>query len=505
MVSTDTSITSDRVVSLAGISKHFPGVQALRDVNLDLAAGEIHALVGANGAGKSTLIHILSGAISTDSGRISVDGIEIESPSPNRMRELGIRTIYQERTVVPELSVGENIYAGDLPRTGLGRVDWNSVRDGSRDVLKRLGVEIDSSTRTAELGAAQQQLVEIARAIRERPRVLVLDEPTAALGSSEAKLLFSVIGSLQREGVALLFISHHLDEVFEISQKVTVLRDGATVSSGDTADFTHDRLVSDIAGRTLQARRYRGTSPRGKTLLSCVGVSAGPRVQEATLSVRGGEVVVLTGMVGSGRTETLEAIVGLRALESGEISLTDNVSYVPAGPGHAIRKGIVYLPEERQSSGIVPEVSIAGNISMSVLSRLSSWMGISRRRERAVTTDKIEELGIKTASPDTPIRLLSGGNQQKAILARLLLRDADLLLLDEPTKGVDVGAKAEIYHIVRAAAERGTGVLMVSSDIEEVLSIADRVLVMRRGRIVVELDGNHTNEEEIIRFAVSEK
>jgi ABC-type sugar transport system ATPase subunit len=492
------------VVELIDITKTFPGVRALSSVSLKLMPGEVHALVGANGAGKSTLIGVLSGAHVADSGIVRIQGRDVEHPVPAVMQQLGIRTVYQERSLIVDISVAENIMRDALPVHSGGWVSWRQMNREAAKLLEWVGLEIEPSTLVRQLGSAEQQMVEIAQAVRIDSTAIILDEPTASIGRSETERLFAVVRRLRARRIPALFISHHLDEVFSIADRVTVLRDGETVFSAPIAATNHAELVQHVAGRALQVSSRERRSGERVEILRCEDLVSQPAVQGVSFSAYSGEVAVITGMVGAGRSELLQAIYGARSLDSGQIWVRDSPVGQDNTPRKSLDRGIAFVPEERQTDGIIPELSVRYNISASVLQRVQTWGLISKSKEAALTASHVSRLGVKAAHDRVAVKTLSGGNQQKVVLARVLAVGPDLLLLDEPTKGVDVGAKAEIYQVIDQMAKDGAAVVVVSSDIEEVMALADRVLVMRRGRIAAEFDPRLSSEKEVIHASVAD-
>lgn len=488
------------IVSMSGVGKAFAGVPALIDAALAIAAGEVMALVGQNGAGKSTLIKILTGAHRRDSGDVVFDGRAVDFASPGAAQEAGISTIYQEINLVPHRTVAENIFLGREP-TRFGLIDWRRMNREAEAALARFGVSVDVRMPLSGFNAATRQMVAIARAMARQARLVVMDEATSSLDEREVATLFGIIRHLKAQGVAVLFVSHRLDELYAICDRVTVMRDGRTVGAHPMAAVSKTELVTAMLGRALAAAERDLAAAEdahpGDPIVTARHLSAGRRVRDVSVEVRRGEVVALAGLLGSGRTETARLVFGADRPDGGSLA----VSGRPASfrePADAIAAGFGFLSEDRKVEGIVPDMSVLENLTLALMPRLSRAGVVDRTEQRRVADLFIRRLGIKLASPDQKIRELSGGNQQKVLLARWLATDPRLLVLDEPTRGIDVGAKAEILKLVRELAGGGLGVLMISSELEEVISLADRVVVLADGRNAAELAGAAITEESII-------
>jgi ABC-type sugar transport system ATPase subunit len=485
---------------LIGISKTFPGVRALDAVELVVAPGQIHALVGENGAGKSTLMNIVAGVYRPDTGSLEMDGAPVAIADENAAARLGIAMIHQEHSLAPRLTVAENIYGGTPLANGFGILDWAAMHRQSAALLRRLDAAIDTHRSVNSLSPAQRQMVEIAKGLTRPLRLLILDEPTAALTLSEAAHLFEVMRSLANSGTAVLYVSHRLGEVFEVASRVTVLKDGRVTGVRAIGEIGPDQLIQLMVGRELSfAPDPRRAAVDADVVLEVEHLVA-PPVQDASLTVRAGEIVCLAGLVGAGRTELCEAIFGARAILSGRVEIggRDLRARVPA---EAVRAGIGMVPEERKEAGLFLRMDVVENVAAASLSEFSTAGVISWARLRAATESFATSLRIKTPSVRQKVMFLSGGNQQKVVLARWLLRRPRLLIVDEPTRGVDVGAKAEIYRILRDLAEAGTAILMVSSDLPEVLALAHRIIVMSEGRIAGEISATDADELAILRLA----
>ncbi|MEU8574406.1 sugar ABC transporter ATP-binding protein [Streptomyces asoensis] len=501
--------TEQPLLSMSGITKSFPGVRALDGVDLTVQAGEVHCLLGQNGAGKSTLIKVLAGAHQPDDGVIRWQGDPVVLRSPIAAMRLGIATIYQELDLVEHLSVAENVHLGHEPTTAGFVVRAKAARAATTALLQRLGhTEIDPARLVGELSAAQQQIVSMARALSHHVRLIVMDEPSAALDPDEVDNLFRIVGDLTADGVAVVYISHRLEEIRRIGDRVTVLKDGRAVAGGLPAKTTPTReVVALMTGRNVEyvfpERRPAaadGTgdrTPGGAPLLEVRGLARQGEFAPLDLAVRPGEIVGLAGLVGSGRSEILETIYGARRPSAGHV-LVDGSPLRPGSVRAAVRAGLGLAPEERKAQALLMLESVTRNVSVSSMSRFSRAGWIDRRAEREAARAATRELSLRPDNPAAPVRTLSGGNQQKAVLARWLLRGCRVLLLDEPTRGVDVGARAELYAVVRRLADEGLAVLLVSSEVPEVLGLADRVLVLREGRVVHTAPARDLDEHRVL-------
>ncbi|CAN5871224.1 sugar ABC transporter ATP-binding protein [soil metagenome] len=492
---------SSRLLSLEGIHKHFGGVVAVDGVDFDLGPGEVHALVGENGAGKSTLMKVAVGFHQPDEGRVEVDGEPVAFRSTRDAEAAGIAIIPQELDQFPHLSVAENLAVGRArPRRRWGGIDWDALAETARRQLGELGLDLDVTAPLGLLSAANRQVVAIARALAGDARVVVMDEPTAALSERETERLFAIITDLSSRGVGVVYISHRLEEVFRIADRITVLRDGHHVRTATTSELDTDELVRLMVGRPLGEQVPRSDRSVGDTALELRGLTRAGAFADIDLVLRRGEVLGLAGLIGAGRTEVAQAMFGVAPADSGDI-LLDGEAVSIRSPEEAMRRGIAYVPEERRSQGLVLPFSIRANISLSSLERLSRGGLINRRAERELAERSATALAIRGAELGAPAAHLSGGNQQKVVLSKALAREPGILLFDEPTRGVDVGAKAEIARLIDRLAADGNAVLVISSELEEVLALADRVAVMREGRVVGELAGTEATQERVMALA----
>ena len=491
---------TEPVVALRGASKAYGPIRALDDVTLELRAGEVMCLAGENGAGKSTLIKILTGAIRRDSGAYTIDGRDVGNPSPAQAREAGIGVVYQELSLLPDLSVAENLLMGHLPsRRGITRPA--EMRTRARSMLERVGLDwLDPNAEVGTLSLATQQLVEIAKVLGESPTVLIFDEPTTALSEGETKALLARIHQLRDEGHAVMYVTHHLEEMFEIGDRVTVLRDGGLVTSKPMSEFDHDSLIASMVGRKIESLYPASSRTIGEPRLKVRDLMPVGAAAPITFDVRAGEILGIAGLLGSGRSELLRAIFGADPVQGGSIELDG--ARVPSGdPRRAVQAGLGLLTEDRKRLGLLLELSIRENASLAHLDEISRFWVVDRKRERSIVDQYLGGLKLRAGSWEQPVSSLSGGNQQKVLLARWLATHAKVLMFDEPTKGVDVGAKAEIYKVIGDLAAEGLGVVVVSSYLPEVLGLADRVLVMREGTVAGELRAEGATEEDVLALA----
>jgi monosaccharide-transporting ATPase len=501
----------DPVLEALAVGKRFPGVVALSEVDLALRPGEVHALVGENGAGKSTLIKVLTGVYWPDDGALHYLGQPVRFARPSDAQAAGISTVYQEVNLVPLMSVASNLFLGREPRR-LGLVDFGAMNASAAELLDSYGVRVDVTRPLRTLGMGVQQMVAVARAAATDARVVILDEPTSSLEPREVDTLFAIIRRLRDDGVAVLYVSHRLDELYRICDRVTVLRDGRLVHSGPLADLPRLRLVALMLGRDLEQIRREGTTNfEGETtavaptpVLAAQGLTSRHQLSEVDVRVRPGEIVGLGGLLGAGRSETARAIAGALPVESGTVSVAGK-GVRTGSVAAAMRAGVVMLPEDRKADGILPDLSVRENIVLAALPRLSAAGVVSRRRQDSIVDTFMKRLRIKAASPDQRVGELSGGNQQKVLLARLLCRQPKVLLLDEPTRGIDVGAKAEVQALVDELAADGLGVVLISSEFEELVEGSDSIVVLREGRVVAELRGAEVTEAALIAALAGEE
>lgn len=493
------------LVSMDGIKKAFSGVPALKNASLEVRPGEVHALIGQNGAGKSTLIKILTGVYRRDEGDVLFGGLESLISSPREAQDAGIATIYQELNLVPLRSVTENVTMGYEAKRFGTLIDWPECHRRTREILLRFGIDIDVKAPLGSYSTAIQQLVAIARAVSLEAKLVIMDEPTSSLDASEVKVLFGVVRELKRQGVAVLYVSHFLDELFQICDRVTTMRDGQTVGVREIAETSKLEMIADMLGRNIadieaagMTEFSGGTHEVGEVLLDCSNVATGPRLSDLSLTVHRGEIVGMGGLLASGRTEAARAIFGVDALTRGDMTFKGGALNA-ANPRDAINRGIGFLTEDRKAEGIIPDMSVRENLTLALLPHLRKNGQIDRGREKEIVTHFIKALGIKTADMEQPIRELSGGNQQKVLLARWLATKPDLLILDEPTRGVDVGAKLEIQGIIRDYVAEGHGVLLISSEFEELVEGADRIVVLQDGFSVSELHNPGITENALLK------
>jgi ribose transport system ATP-binding protein len=487
------------VLEMRGIRKAFPGVIALDGVDLTLQAGEVHMLLGENGAGKSTLMKILSGAYRKDEGDIRINGAAVEIANPRHALELGIRVIYQELNLVPRLSVAENIYLGAVP-TRFGFIAWDDLYESATRLLAGLGMTIDARAPLGSLSLAQRQMVEIAKALRADATILVMDEPTSALTSREVDQLFALIARLAARGVALVYITHRLDEVYRIGHRVTVLRDGAHVATRALSDVTVTDLVRMMANRDLKEHFPKRRVAPGPDLLTVEGLGRRGVLRDISFSLRAGEVVGIAGLLGAGRTELARVLAGADQPDRGRI-VRDGAVVSFRTPAHAIAKGIGLLPEDRKAEGLVSGLTVARNMALPHGRRLAPSGFLPAGREERFAEPVVNDLRVK-ATATQAVGLLSGGNQQKVVLGKWLAGDARVFIFDEPTRGVDVGAKVEIYHLMNRLTESGAGIIMISSELPELLGMSDRILVMREGAIQAEFDAAAATQENVLSAAL---
>jgi rhamnose transport system ATP-binding protein len=481
---------------LRSISKRFAATQALDDVSLELLPGEIHALVGENGAGKSTLVKILAGVHRPDSGAIRLDGEVIEIQGPAHARSLGIAVVHQEPRLFPDLTVAENVFIGHAPAGRLGTIDWRAMRREAAGLFSQLDVRFDLGAPVRGLSMADQQLIEIAKALSVEARVLVLDEPTASLSAHEVERLFAIVRRLRDRGVAVLFVSHRLDEVFALCDRATVFRDGRHVITTATAGLTTADLVRHMVGRAVTLFP-KVEAPVGNVLLEVTGLGRVGVFDDVSFSVRAGEIVGFAGLVGAGRTEVARVLFGIDRPDSGAIRL-DGAPVSFTSPSAAMHAGVAYLPEDRHQEGLVLDFSVAENVTLPILPRLFPRLFVREATERSIAGEHTGQLNVRMTGVDQLARSLSGGNQQKVVLAKWLASHPRVLILDEPTRGIDIGAKVEVHRIISELAASGLGIILISSDLPEVLAMSDRILVFHEGRITAEIARDRATEERVM-------
>jgi ribose transport system ATP-binding protein len=477
-------MSTAEAVRMEGVSKSFGGVKALQNVDLHVARGEIHALLGENGAGKSTILKILDGVYAPDAGLIEVDGVRLAEHTPDAARRAGISMIFQEMSLVPTLTVAQNIFLTREARDGLGMIDDRAAERQTRALFAELGVDINPRLRVSELSAGQQQLTEIVKATSRKARVLILDEPTTALSGTETERLFEFLARLKAEGVAIIYVSHRMDEIFKIADTATILRDGRHVVTAPVASFTLASMIEQIVGRRAGGLHApESAAAVGAPLVELVGVSGARRPRKVDLVIHRGEVVGVAGLLGSGRSALARVLCGIDRLVEGEIRINGKPVRINR-PADAIAAGIVLVPEDRRRQGFVAGHSVASNICLPVLDRLSRFSWIKAAAARRLADEQIKRLRVKTASRDSPVSTLSGGNAQKVVIAKWLAAEPDLIVLDEPTAGIDIGSKGEIITLIRDLASRGKAVLILSSELAELLAASDRIVVMSDGALV---------------------
>ncbi|MCP8615669.1 sugar ABC transporter ATP-binding protein [Salirhabdus salicampi] len=486
------------------VSKTYPGVKALENVELEVKSGEVHALVGENGAGKSTLIKVLAGIVQPDDGaviRIENKEIDLHKTDAKEAQNHGISIIYQDLSLFPNLTVAENICIGKTEIAGFKKVNWNEIKKKAKDALSVLGVDIDLNLPLEKLSIARQQLVAIARALTLESKLIVMDEPTSSLSSGEVELLYKIIFDLKKKGIAILFVSHKMKELFTVADRFSVLRDGKFVGRYDKAELDEDKLISLMVGRNVEFEKFEAEEI-GDTLLEAKNLSKKGNFKGINFTLRKGEVLGITGLVGSGRTELVQSIFGVEVPDEGEVQIMGKRINIKT-PKDAVKHGIAYIPESRQTQGLILNQSIVHNISLPIINKLiNKFKMIRKSKEKELAKQFVEQLDIRPPLPHLSAEQLSGGNQQKVVVGKWLSTDLKVLIVDEPTNGIDVGAKTEIHKLLRNLANEGIGVIMVSSELPEVLAVSDRVIVMRKGRIVDEVEAKGATQESIMNKAL---
>lgn len=494
----------DYVLEMKEIVKTFPGVKALKGVDFKVQPGEIHALMGENGAGKSTLIKVLTGLHTKDSGEIIFEGQAVNPSTPLEAEQIGISTIYQELNLIPHLTIYENIYLGREPKKG-SLIDWKREISDSQKLLNDIGLDIDVKQKLGEQSTAVQQMVAISRALAVNAQLVVMDEPTSSLDKSEVKLLFNVINRLKEQGIAVIFISHRFEEIYEICDRVTILKDGDLEGDYDLVDLPELKLIEKMVGREIEENReIRQPSSKKYNEVVCSLINASTnKLKDVNLEINRGEIVGLAGLLGSGRSEIGTAIFGADMLDKGQIKIDENVVKIKS-LRQTIARGFALIPEDRRVSGIIPNMSVKDNISLANFSNISKSGVISKKKQDEIANKYISDLQIKTPTPDQAVKLLSGGNQQKVILARWLCTNPRLIILDEPTRGIDIGAKAEVENLIGKLADDGISVLLISSDMPELIRNSDRIVVLNDGNVMKELVGEEMTQDNIMK-AITEK
>ncbi len=486
---------------MEGISKSFPGVQALQDVDFEVTRGEIHALVGENGAGKSTLMKVLTGALHPDYGRIILRGEPVEIHSPSDSQELGISMIHQELSLIPYLTVGKNVYLGREPRLRIpGFIDWKKLYSQTQELLDQLNLDVKARAEAQDLSIAQQQMVEVAKALSLDADLIAMDEPTSSLTDRETEVLFEVMRKLRDQGVAIIFITHRLEEVFEVSDRITVLRDGHQIATAPAAELDYNKVVQLMVGRELDDMYPYSKTEQRSVVLQAEDLTDGQELHGVSLELKGGQILGVAGLVGAGRTALAETLFGLRQATAGEIRIDGNVVKLHSSK-QAIEHGLGFVPEDRKQQGLFLNMAVRENITMSSTSLVSNFGFVNSTKANKLAKEYVEKLDIRTPSLRQRIRNLSGGNQQKVIIARWLTLKPRVLILDEPTRGVDVGAKAEIHGLMRQLAEDGVAVLMISSELPEIIGVSDRILVMHEGRVTGRFERDEASQDMIMHAA----
>lgn len=491
---------SDIVLQVEGISKKFPGVQALKDVSLSLHKGSVHAVCGENGAGKSTLMKILMGVEHPDAGTVSVEGTPVRIETPRQAIDIGISIIEQELSPIPDMTVAENIFLGREARTMRFFVDRRKMIQSATALLKRLHSAMDVTRRMKDLTVAEIQMVEIAKSLSYDFKILIMDEPTSALGDQDSKALFEVVKALQREGKAILYVSHRMNEIFELADTVTVFRDGALISTDPISEVNHDYLVRQMTGRKIEQQYVKENTPGNEEILRVNNLSKTGKFHNVSLALRSGEILGLFGLLGSGRSDLCSTIFGFYRPDDGEIRINDK-PVVLKSPAHAIEQGIAYITADRKTSGLVLTESVLHNLTLPSIRAASPRLLINKTIEERRAREAITQFNVKTPSLNQTVRLLSGGNQQKVVLGKWILTDPKVLILNEPTRGIDVGAKREIYQLMSDFAKSGYGIIMVSSELPEMLAMSDRIGVMYKGELVHTFEQNEASDSSLMSVA----
>lgn len=491
------------ILQISKVSKRFSGVVALDNVSFNVQQGDVHALVGENGAGKSTLIKIISGVYVLDEGSILYEGRELKNVNPTSCIRMGISTVHQELRMVEALSVAENIFLGEPieSRSAVGRVvDWDRLYNESQKLIDSMGIQIDPRQKISELSVAKKQIIEICKAVRRDAKLIIMDEPSATLTENELDLLFKIIRDLKKRNITIIYISHRLEEIFQIADKVTIMRDGKHIITDDVQNLTRNKVIAHMVGREIEDIYPKKQIPGEKVLLEATGIEKQGVLHDIHFTLHEGEILGIAGLVGSGRTELARALFGVDKIDRGEIKIRGEVKHFKSNRD-AIKNRIALVPEDRKSQGIVSEMGVGANITLVGISKIQKMSFLDPQLEQNASLNYIQLLKIQTPTWNHTIKKLSGGNQQKCVLAKWLFVDSDILIFDEPTRGIDVGAKQEIYKLLNQLAEKGKGIIMISSELPEVLGVAHRILVMHDGKFTGELIPEKTNQEEIMHYA----
>ena len=488
-------------LTLKNIKKEFPGVLALDDVSLEAKAGCVHALMGENGAGKSTLIKILAGAYNKDQGRILFDDKEVNIDNPNDSLNLGIKVVYQEIALIPEFTVGENIFLEKFPVNSLGIVNWKKLYNDCNNLLKKIGFNLNVKEKVANLSISEQQIVEIARAIFQNASIVVMDEPTSSLTPNEIEKLFEVIENLKKNNIAIIYITHKIDEIFKIANEVTVLRDGKLISHRDIKDTSEEILIQDMVGRKVEQKFDRPVKSFDKILMNINNISTKSKLKDISFNLYKGEILGFFGLMGAGRTELAKAIYGYDNISNGSIEI-DGQTLKKFNTQTMVKNGVGYVTEDRKGEGIIKDMNLRENMSLPSLEIFEKLFTINKNKEKKISNEYIDKFEVKTPSSERLITLLSGGNQQKILLSRWLIRNLKIIILDEPTRGVDIGAKTEILRLINDLAKDGLSVILMTSEMNDLLTLSDRIIVMAGGKISKEFDRNEATQEEIFKASV---
>ena len=492
---------SFRSLRLKNIRKEFPGVLALDDVSLEAKAGSVHALMGENGAGKSTLIKILAGAYSKDQGTILFDNKEVNIDNPNDSLNLGIKVVYQEIALIPEFTVAENIFLEKFPVNSLGIVNWKKLYNDCNNLLKKIGFNLNVKEKVVDLSISEQQIVEIARAIFQNALVVVMDEPTSSLTPNEIEKLFEVIENLKKNNIAIIYITHKIDEIFKIANEVTVLRDGKLISNRDINDTSEEILIQDMVGRKVEQKFDRPNKSFDKVLMNIKNISTKSKLKDISFDLYKGEILGFFGLMGAGRTELAKAIYGYDNISNGSIEV-DGQIFKKFNTQTMVKNGVGYVTEDRKGEGIIKDMNLRENMSLPSLEIFEKFFTINKSKEKKISNQYIDKFEVKTPSSERLITLLSGGNQQKILLSRWLIRNLKIIILDEPTRGVDIGAKTEILRLINDLAKDGLSVILMTSEMNDLLTLSDRIIVMAGGKISKEFNRNNATQEEIFKASV---